>query len=217
MPGSVTRSPVKSPLDSEADIIVSPSIGIVITTLQKIKQKPLPGQKTKAAIRERLEQVSTRYEKLVIYVSEGRADETTNGLDANDCAAYGSFAGFALGLNSSIIVQFVGGGEGALSKWLASTIAQNRVTGESSLLEEETHWELFLRRAGMNAFAAQAIMAELKEPDGVNALSPSKAGLFGLPAFVDMALEQRITRFGPLCGRGLIERVSTVIDADWRI
>lgn len=217
MPGLVTRSPVKSPLDSEAEIIVSPSIGIVITTLQKIKQKPLPGQKTKAAIRERLEQLSTRYEKLVIYVSEGRADETTNGLDANDCAAYGSFAGFALGLNSSITVQFVGGGEGALSKWLASTIAQNRVTGESSLLEEETHWELFLRRAGMNAFAAQAIMAELKELDGVNALSPSKAGLFGLPAFVDMALEQRITRFGPLCGRGLIERVSTVIDADWRI
>jgi hypothetical protein len=217
MPGSVTRSPVKSPLDSEADIIVSPSIGIVITTLQKIKQKPLPGQKAKAAIRERLEQVSTRYEKLVIYVSEGRADETTNGLDANDCAAYGSFAGFALGLNSSITVQFVGGGEGTLSKWLASTIAQNRVTGESSLLEEETHWELFLRRAGMNAFAAQAVMAELKEPDGVNALSPSKAGLFGLPAFVDMALEQRIARFGPLCGRRLIERVSTVIDADWRI
>ncbi|KAE9371387.1 hypothetical protein N431DRAFT_410045 [Stipitochalara longipes BDJ] len=217
MPGSVTRSPVKSPLDSEADIIVSPSMGIVITTLQKIKQKPLPGQKTKAAIRERLEQVSTRYEKLAVYVSEGRVDETTNGLDENDCNAYSSFAGFALGLSSSITVQFVGGGEETLSKWLASTIAQNRLSGESSLLEEETHWELFLRRAGMNAFAAQAVIAELKEPDGVNALSPSKAGLFGLPAFVDMAVEQRITRFGPLCGRGLIERVSAVIDADWRV
>jgi len=216
MPGSVTRSPVKSTLDSEADIIVSPSMGIVITTLQKIKQKPLPGQKKKAAIRERLEQVSIRYEKLAVYVSEGRADETTNGLDGNDCNAYSCFAGFALGLNSSITVQFVGGGEDTLSKWLASTIAQNRVTGESTLLEEETHWELFLRRAGMNAFAAQAVMAELKEPDGVNPLSPSKAGLFGLPAFVDMAVEQRITRFGPLCGRALIERVSAVIDADWR-
>ena len=217
MPGSVTRSPMKSSLDSEADIIVSPSMGIVITTLQKIKQKPLPGQKTKPAIRERLEQVSTRYEKLAVYVSEGRADETTNGMDGNDCGAYGSFTGFALGLNSSITVQFVGGGEETLSKWLASTVAQNRVTGESTLLEEETHWELFLRRAGMNAFAAQAVMAELKEPDGVNVLSPSKAGLFGLPAFVGMAVEQRITRFGPLCGRGLIERMSAVIDADWRV
>lgn len=217
MPRSVTRSPIKSPLDSEVDIIVSPSMGIVITTLQKIKQKPLPGQKSKSAIRERLEQVSTRYEKLAVYVSEGRADETTNGLDGNDCSAYASFTGFALGLNSSITVHFIGGGEETLSNWLVSTIAQNQVTGESSLLEEETHWELFLRRAGMNAFAAQAIMAELKEPEGVDALSPSKAGLFGLPAFLDMAMEQRITRFGPLCGRGLIERVSAVIDADWRI
>lgn len=217
MPGSVSRSPIKSPLDSEADIIVSPSMGIVITTLQKIKQKPLPGHKAKTAIRERLDQVSTRYEKLAVYVSEGRTDATTNGLDANDCLDFGSFAGFVLGLNSSNMVQFVGGGEETLSKWVASTIAQNRVVGDSTLIEEETHWEMFLRRAGMNAFAAQAIISELKEPEGVNPLSPSKAGLFGIVAFVEMTVEQRVVRFGPLCGRGLIERVSAVIDTDWRI
>jgi hypothetical protein len=217
MPGSVSRSPIKSSLDSEADIIVSPSMGIVITTLQKVKQKPLPGQKAKSAIRERLELVSNRYEKLAVYVSEGRADEATNSLDANDCIDLGSFAGFASGLSSSITVQFVGGGEETLSKWLASSIAQNRVAGDSSLIEEETHWELFLRRAGMNAFAAQAVISEVKEPDGVNPLSPSKAGLFGMVAFVEMTVQQRIIRFGPICGRGLIERVSAVIDTDWRI
>ena len=217
MPGSVSRSPIKSPLDSEADIIVSPAMGIVITTLQKIKQKPLPGQKTKTAIRERLGQVSTRYEKLAVYVSEGRTDGTTNRLDANDCLDFGSFAGFVLGLNSSNTVQFVGGGEETLSKWVASTIAQNRVAGDLTLIEEETHWEIFLRRAGLNAFAAQAIISELKEPEGVNPLSPSKAGLFGIVAFVEMTVEQRIARFGPLCGKGLIERVSAVIDTDWRI
>lgn len=216
MPGSVTRSPIKSPLDSEADIIVSPSMGIVITTLQKIRQKPLPGQKSKTAIRERLEQVSTRYEKLAVYVSEGSTNESTNGLDANDCIELGSFIGFALGLNSATTVQFVGGGEEMLSKWLAGTITQNQVIGDSAPIEEETHWELFLRRAGMNAFAAQAILADLKEPEGVDPRSPSKAGLFGLTAFVEMGVEQRITRFGPLCGRGLIERASAVIDADWQ-
>jgi hypothetical protein len=114
-------------------------------------------------------------------------------------------------------VQFVGGGEETLSKWVASTIAQNRVAGDSTLIEEETHWEIFLRRAGLNAFAAQAIISELKEPEGVNPLSPSKAGLFGIVAFVEMTVEQRIARFGPLCGKGLIERVSAVIDTDWRI
>ena len=126
------------------------------------------------------------------------------------------FIGFALGLNSATTVQFVGGGEEMLSKWLAGTITQNQVIGDSAPIEEETHWELFLRRAGMNAFAAQAILADLKEPEGVDPRSPSKAGLFGLTAFVEMGVEQRITRFGPLCGRGLIERASAVIDADWQ-
>jgi hypothetical protein len=217
VPGSVTRSPIKSALDSEADIIVSPSMGIVITTLQKTKQKPLPGHKAKSAIRERLEQVSPRYEKLAVYVSEGRADESTSGLDGSDCLAFSSFAGFALGLNCAITVQFIGGGEETLSKWLASTIAQNRVDGDSELLEEETHWELFLRRAGMNAFAAQAIVADLNAPEGVDPTSPTKARLFGLAAFLEMAVEQRIARFGPLCGRGLLERVSAVIDTKWNI
>jgi hypothetical protein len=217
MPGSVTRSPIKSPLDSEADVIVSPSTGIVITTLQKIKQKPLPGQKAKPAAQERLEQVSFRYEKLAVYVTEAKVDETTNGLDGSDCLAFSSFVGFASGLDSSITVQFVGGGEETLSKWLASTIAQNRVDVASDLLEEETHWELFLRRAGMNAVAAQAIVADLNAPDGVDPLSPTKAGLFGLAAFIDMTVEQRIARFGPLCGRRLLERVSAMIDAKWNI
>ncbi|KUJ16251.1 uncharacterized protein LY89DRAFT_617358 [Mollisia scopiformis] len=215
LPGSVTLSPVKSPLDSEADLIVSPSTGIVITTLQKIKQKPLPGQKSKPAIRDRLEKVSGRYEKLIVLITEGRIDETTLGLDESDCLAYSEFAGFAAGFETSITVLFVAGGEETLTKWLASTIVQHCVAGESSLLADETHWELFLRRAGLNAYAAQAILAELKAPDGVDPASPLKAGQFGLIAFIEMGRGQRIERFAPLCGRVLVERVSALIEGNW--
>ncbi|CZR63409.1 uncharacterized protein PAC_13306 [Phialocephala subalpina] len=214
--GSVTRSPIKSPLDSEADIIVSPSTGIVITTLQKIKQRPLPGQNSKKpAIRERIEQVSSRYEKLIVFVTEGRGDETTIGLDDNDCSAYSEFGGFAAGFETSITVLFVVGGEETLSKWLVSTIVQNCLIGESNLLAEESYWELFLRRAGLNAYAAQTVVANLKAPDGVDPNSPTKAGQFGLTAFVEMGREQRNARFGPLCGRMLMERVSAMIDGRW--
>ncbi|KAF8853706.1 hypothetical protein BDZ45DRAFT_657595 [Acephala macrosclerotiorum] len=216
LPGSVTRSPIKSPLDSEADIIISPSIGIVITTLQKIKQRPLPGHNSKKpAIRERIEQVSGRYEKLLVFITEGRGDETTIGLDDNDCLAYSEFAGFAAGFETSITVLFVAGGEETLSKWLASTIVQHCLVRDSSLLAEESYWELFLRRAGLNAYAAQTVLANLKAPGGVDPNSPTKAGQFGLTAFVDMGREQRIARFGPLCGRMLMERVSAAIDGRW--
>lgn len=213
LPNSVTRSPISSPLDSEADLIVSPFTGIILTTLQKIKQKPLPGQKTKPAIRSQLEKVSLRYEKLVVLVSEGRVDESTNGLDKNDCNAFSEFVGFALGLDATVTVQFVGGGEETLFKWLVNSIVQHAAT-ESSLLEEETHWELFLRRAGMNAFAAQSITAAIKATE-TGGLVTNKSGQSGLAAFVQMERQQRIDGFAFVCGRKLLERVSSCLDAVW--
>ncbi|RDL39822.1 uncharacterized protein BP5553_04162 [Venustampulla echinocandica] len=216
MPGSVTRSPKSSPLDSEADLIVSPSTGVILTTLQKVKQVPLPGSKTKTAIRDRLEKASVRYEDLIVLVTEGRNDETTNGLDENDCIALSEFIGFASGLTTTVIVHLVVGGEETLAKWLACTIMRHRLgKAEADLLTEETHWELFLRRAGMNAFAAQVIVAGLKSPEGVDERSPTEASQFGMAAFVEMGRERRLKMFGGLCGRGLVERVSDVIDRSW--
>jgi hypothetical protein len=215
MLGSVTRSPVTSPLDSEADLIISPSTGVVLTSLQKVKQRPLPGSKSKPEIRARLEKVSIRYEKLVVLISEGRKDETTNGLDEHDCLALSEFLGFSAGLVATTTVQFIGGGDQTLAKWLASTVAQHRVQDSTELLEEETHWELFLRRASMNAFAAQAVVAKLKAPEGVDVTSPTKAAHFGLTSFVDMGRARRLAMFGGICGRSVIERVSAVVDTRW--
>ncbi len=214
MPGSVARSPIKSSLADEADVIISPSTGVVITTLQKIKQKLLPGQKGKPAIRDRVERVSLRYEKLFIFITEGRSDETTMGLDENDCLAFSDFVSFTMSLDTTITVEFVGGGEGTLAKWLTSAIMQQGRAQQWDLLDEETHWELFLRLAGMNAFAAQVIIQELKAPEGVNPDSPTKAGQFGLTSFVEMGREQRISKFSRFCGTRVLERVSA-IDAKW--
>jgi hypothetical protein len=218
MPNSVTRSPITSSLDSEADFIISPSTGIILTTLQKIKQKPLPGQKTKSAFKECIEKVSARYERLVVLVSEACADESTNGLDGSDTLALAEATGFCSSLNASVILQFVGGGEETLANWLVAIMVQYGSQGESSvpLIEEETMWELFLRRAGMNAYAAQAVIADLKAPDGVNAEEGSKAGLFGITAFVEMGQEERIMKFERLLGgRRVIQRVGQVLDASW--
>jgi hypothetical protein len=213
MPGSVARSPIASPLVSEADIIVSPLVGIIIANLQKIKQKPLPGQKTQVAIRERVENVSVRYEKLIVLVTEGRQDETTRELDDGDCTAFSEFVSFTSSLPNTINVQFIGGGEASLAKWIVNAISSHKIDIE--LLADETHWELFLRRAGLNAFAAQAIILGLKAPDGIDLSNASKAAIFGLTAFVEMGKEQRIARFGPVCGNRLMERVSAVVDARW--
>ena len=215
LPNSVTRSPIISVLDSEADVNISPSTGIVLTTVQKIKQKPLPGRKAKPAFRERLERVSVRYDKLIVLISEGQDIETTSGLRESVYQDLSEFIGFTIGLETTVIVQLVGGGQETFSKWLASAIVQYGIFGVCDLLDDETHWELFLRRAGMNPYAAQSIIADLKAPDGVNPHSPSKVGQFGLVAFVEMGLDQRLARFGRLCGRRVLERVSALVDAKW--
>ena len=212
LPNSVTRSPISSPLDSEADLIVSPTTGIILTTLQKIKQKSLPGQHGKPPIRGRLERVSIRYEKVVVLVHDSRADQNTNGLDESDCNAFSEFVGFASGLRATVLVRLIGGGESTLFQWLAHSIVQYAAT-ESSLLDEETHWELFLRRAGMNAFAAQYISAAVKGPMDID--HQHQADHSGLIAFVQMSRQQRIEKFGDMCGKRLMERVSNCLDARW--
>jgi len=150
-----------------------------------------------------------------VLISEGQADENTYGLDENSCQALSEFMGFVLGLEASITVQFVGGGEEMLSMWLVNSIIQHRGIDGTELLDDETHWELFLRRAGMNAFAAQSVIAHLKAPEGVNLQSPTKASMYGLIAFVEMGRDLRVGRFGSLCGNRVLERVSDVVDATW--
>jgi hypothetical protein len=218
MPNSVARSPVSSSLDSEADFIISPSTGLILSTLQKIKQQPLPGRKAKSAFKERLEKISVRYERLIILVSEARTDEQTNGLDESDTLALAEAIGFCSSLEASVMIYFICGGDETLAKWLVAIMVQYGSLGGPGvqLLEDETLWELFLRRAGMNAYAAQVVIAELKAPEGVDVATGSKAGLFGITAFVEMAQEERTLRFEQLLGgRRVLEKVGRVLDANW--
>lgn len=215
LPGSVQVSPVKSHLDTEADILVSPAMGIIITTLVKARSAPLPGHKGKSEIRERIEKVSVRYEKLIILVGGGEesASVGATGLCPSDISGLADFVGFTTGLDCAITVQYVAGGSRSLYQWLMAAIAQNRVP--ETLLAEQTHWELFLRRAGLNAFAAQSVLSLLRPPDGTDPSNPSKMGQFGLTAFVEMGRHMRIARFAPHCGRRVLERVSEVVDVRW--
>lgn len=160
-----------------------------------------------------MESVSLRYDSLLILVSEDNQSETAYGMDYYDCQALADFMGFKSGLKCNVVVRFVPGGDRILSQWLMNAMVQHRSTEE--LLVDQTHWELFLRRAGMNAFAAQIILSRMKAPEGVDGSSPVKAGLFGVTGFVEMSKHERVARFEELCGRRLIERVSDVIDARW--
>lgn len=204
----------------EADLLLSPSTGLVFTTLQRIKQKPLPGQINHNGIRDRVSVLAGRYERLILLVSEGMSapsasdmeEEPMRNLDERDCAALNSLTRDVAQLETNVQVLYVPGAEASLASWAVSHMVRHGIDDpEIQLMHDETLWEMFLRKAGMNAFAAQAVLARLKQPP-----SGGRSSDFGLSAFVQMHPDERVRRFGRLLGgRKLLDRVSRVIDNGW--
>ena len=243
---SATKFTDREAPTNEADIILSPSTGLILTTLPKIKQRSLPGQTTKSALHEHITQAAPRYERLIILVHNNPipnlepyppaipTDPFSALLNQNDCNSLIDFIAFCScsSLQAEIQVIFTPGDGENLAQWIASLIVKHCVQDPGiKLLREETLWEIFLRRAGMNAFAAQVVLSELKAPsepvaqiqtchtaeDAVEGMATEGRGeKYGLAAFVDMSVQERVDRFEVLLGGGnVIRRVSSVLDARW--
>ncbi|KAK0342252.1 hypothetical protein LTR91_025916 [Friedmanniomyces endolithicus] len=209
----------------EADLTLSPSAGLLTTTLQQLKQKPLPGQTGFFGVRERIAAVSMRYERLIVLVLHAQSldrlpGSIVGGLAERDCDALCDLMAFSASLETDVEVRIVPGSGEDIAKWIAAAISQQStaVDDGTQLLSDETLWERFLRAAGLNAFAAQVILSLLKQPEGKpgmassSAVQDSDSEAFGLAAFVRLSLEQRLQQFGPvLSGVRVLGRVNEVL------
>lgn len=210
-------------MGDEADLILSPGTGLICTTMQKIKQRALPNQILQGSVHERVIRSSSRYEKLLIVVSEGRLEGDVTDVGApnsQDCEALTELIRLCMQLECETQVTYVGGGEEDLAKWVVGVMVVHGPTKpDLKLLQDETLWEIFLRRAGMNAYGAQVVLAELKRPTTETTSVSSTMDLvveFGLTAFVKMSLEERLGRFQTAFGgRRLLLRISNTLDAHW--
>ncbi|KAL1864209.1 hypothetical protein Daus18300_007806 [Diaporthe australafricana] len=214
-PGSVSRTEVFPPLAYDADVTLSPSTGVITTSMIVVRQKPRP-QSTKNGLQERIEKVSLRYERLIILVGGGGgSDDSFREMAASDAAALTDFQGFVNGLNCNVLVYYIGGGDSTLSRWVASLACRYGHTDSSvqdCLIEVETLWELWLRRAGLNVYAAQMIAGQLKVPKTETDMA---RGHHGLAAFTTMTRNERMRRFGPMVGPRVLARVSQTVDEIW--
>ncbi|KAK3339175.1 hypothetical protein B0H65DRAFT_292439 [Neurospora tetraspora] len=216
----------KQPSCDEADFVLSPATGIMVTTMVKLRQKPLPAapgqQQQQPTFRNVVENVAKRHERLIVFISEGnKHSETMNPLSQSDAKALAEFQCFAGGLQAQtdVMVFYVGGGTETLAKWVAAMVCNYGTEAQewqSILLPVETGWELFLRRAGMNVFAAQVVLGMLKVPDEEVAIGGKEGKLYGLPAFLMMSRDERAEKFAEIFGgRKLLDRVSAVVDDPW--
>lgn len=201
-----------SPLP-EADILLSPRTGIILVALQKLHQKPLPGQKAAPdPTQRRLGLLAPRHERLLVLVHEMRAlsaahdpaggpqqyqQQATHTLDGRDARALARLAALAGALECDAEVAFAPGGPEHLARWVRSAAAAehdavagarraDRAPGVApeGLLAEESRQEVFLRRAGFNAYAAHAVLAAAGEGGGLGrSESVSESGSSAMAAF----------------------------------
>ncbi|KAI4721070.1 hypothetical protein E4T48_02705 [Aureobasidium sp. EXF-10727] len=200
----------------EADIILAPGHGLMLTTLQKVMQKSLPGEAIRNVIRERVVQLARRYERLMIMVHEDRSGDQQRPLDSRESGELVSLINFCAAQSHDIQVMHVPGDESALATWIVACMVRFGLDDpEVQLLQDETSWELFLRKAGMDAFAAQVVLINLEAPDTMPADSIEQ--YYGLPAFVIMNEAERLKRFRTLFGgEKILRKVSMAIDGCWK-
>ena len=132
----------------EADLTISPSSGVILTTLQKLKQKPLPGQQSSptGSLRARIASTAPRYERLIILVKENSSipaqpenpttsavsSTLTNPLDNLDCTAISEFSAWtvtALTPGPETRILYIPGGDSEAASWLAAAISHNHHPG----------------------------------------------------------------------------------------
>ncbi|KAK8250085.1 hypothetical protein IWZ00DRAFT_293817 [Phyllosticta capitalensis] len=233
-------------------MLLAPSTALLLPTFTALAQRPLPGSKPTPNnfFPLQLARVAQRCERVFVGVWRGSHSPSSNGADATaslsegEALALAELSGRATQLDSDVEVAFVPGGSGdgeeALARWIVRLMARfgEQPTGQEregrrndaasaaglQLLQDETLWEQLLRRAGMDAFAAQVVLDALKkqkdEEDPTSSDSGEKKSQgpknAGLAAFLLMDHEERVKRFGgAMGGRRVLDRMGQVLDQGW--
>ncbi|KAG6043786.1 hypothetical protein E4U39_004136 [Claviceps sp. Clav50 group G5] len=171
---------------SEVDIPLTVEDGIIVTTLLQIRQKPLPGSTVHTAIRQRVSNLSRKYQKLTILVFESsQPKDVMSDLSAKDIEIYREFVCFASSMEASITVHLVSGGDKTLGRWILSLmipLAPRLMELDKTTTIGNTTWELFFRQTGLNVRAAQVLSHSLFEDFGTS----------GITAFLTMIPPERM-------------------------
>ncbi|KAG8669046.1 hypothetical protein FPOAC2_08358 [Fusarium poae] len=209
-PGSTQRNEVTSPLAFEADVPLCPAAGLIMTTVLRVKQKPLPGSIILPPFRERVKLVSEKYESLYILVSEANTQgEYVGTLSASDMAGYADFVRFTTSLPAGISTYLISGADETLSKWAMSIMSRYSLAASQFgrfLDFRDSQWVTFFRRAGFNICTAQVLTGLLL----------AEYGQFGLVHFLNMSVNERILKYGQIMGgKRILINVSSVVDKGW--
>lgn len=237
---------------NEADIIVSPSSAILLTTSQATTQLYLPGHKpshpqldgikgVNSPLRERIVLLAPRYDRLYVLVchtgsiTTGKPGPTADKRTLESMVSLTAFCNSLSGYSAVIPLIITPSTPETVAEWALSLahkhsfqLSVGRSTNdftpsnpgsntstrlEPASMETETQWERFLRYAGLNPFAAHAILAVLKREDNNN---PNSMEVSDLSRLIEMSTEHRRRVLAGIIGDKVLDRVEAVIEQDWQ-
>ncbi|EXJ55221.1 hypothetical protein A1O7_08147 [Cladophialophora yegresii CBS 114405] len=218
------------------DMILSPTTALILTNLQALGQKSLPGQAAAGQnlVRSRVLKLAQEYHRVLVVITTPKPNPDGALMQAQ-VDAMATFTGFCASICSEdshcVTPIWVNPGPDtrttgeALNKMAWNLIcrhafpeadpslgAEHLVDG-ATLTNEESPWEQFLRRAGLNPMAAQIVLALVRRKDRPEVNLSQQLGLRDL---VRMPPEERRAMFTQILGSRMTERLNLVLDREWR-
>jgi hypothetical protein len=217
------------------DMILSPKESLIFTNLQALNQKSLPGQgvASQNIVQSRVLRLAQDYDRLFILIT---IPSSVGMLAQAQVDTMTAFAGFCASL-------FSNGALVAMPIWVTSkpdppaiheafhrsvwdliwrygfpdtdpSLSPRQDIHTVSLINEETLWEQFLRRMGLNPMAAQIVIGALKrlDPPG-ESINLNQS--WGLRRFVQMHPDERSTMFVGTLGSKVLDRINGTIEQIW--
>lgn len=228
---------------STPDIILSPTSAIMIVPLQSIVQRGLPGQGTaKPALQSRIISLATQFDRLFVLATCKISEE--NHIDTAATSSLATLTALCASLGpvaqASVIVvppmtsasletdrlALMRGEKPTLNhhllNWILALVERDGFSTKGLvLLTEETVWEAFLKRAGLNPFAAQVLLGMLKRPKQHQARTKPRwriecgGELWGIRRLIQMTQEERESHFEEVVGKRAVERLGSMLDSGW--
>lgn len=214
------------------EIILNPTTCLIFTNLQALTQKNLPGQNSAPSansVRIRVQMLAQEYDNVFIIATIPRM---VGGFPQSHMGTISAFTGYCASFKLATVTAVWASvtnnpikTDEAIHAWTWSLISQrgfptnqgdlgNRVEpGHVTLIHEETSWEHFLRKAGMNPMAAQVVLGMLHKNNTAQAEYAEET--WGLSRFVCMPADERISMFEAVVGKRAIERINAVLDSEW--
>lgn len=212
----------------EADLIVSPTTGIILANSHETTQKYLPGQGPpgiESPLQARIVQSVPRYETIYVLIRSPLETSMKTWSSLRDLTKY------CMSLNHACDIKVLLVTTDHVLEWILSIAAKHAIdsdlapplnatesrTSAPHFHDDQTQWEVFLRSAGLNPFAARSVLAMLKTNPAQSRCSEDVNQGSALSRFIEMPYQMRRHMFQKLVGQRVLWRVQKALDMDWQV